>query len=286
MQQVKSKKGVVERFRISKQLIGQDRDNLSMLTAVVYPIRPKHLDGNSHCDELLRYSLRSLERYGKFYDTSKVYMIGERREWMSDRLNVIAIESDKPSKFERVRVKLQTFAYMEIPFVLMNDDFILTKNQDLSLRHWATGGTMNDLAQDYTKSSGYRAMVERTVRAYGIDWQEKCVMVHTPFLFDDPELLIEMNYNGHSSNTAISVRQAYMALRNKIYGAKMKPKYYSIETKEMGLDCKIYEPSSVEYWHHLMKVAPGVISTAPTAVNENLLSVLAYLYPEKSKYEK
>ncbi len=82
-----------------------------------------------------RYSLRSLEKYGKNY--GKVFVIGDKPPYLNDKIiHIPATEAPHHLKERRILEKLLVACEtQEIsnPFIFFNDDFFLLKEIDFSI---------------------------------------------------------------------------------------------------------------------------------------------------------
>lgn len=238
-----------------------------MIPLIAYPIKddPTPLE-----DELLKYSLRSLEHHGGV--TGNVYMIGKRRDWFSHHIHMadVASAGQRKSKFLDVLIKLVTFCEMELPFVLMNDDFILCQETELIYSKYKALPSTTKLI-DHHRSHTYQTMLLRTLALNGKK-DMKAFVTHTPMLIDSPELMIENKQELVSK----SFRQAYAIRRN----LNDDP-----NTVVMEKDVKFKNPQTVIEWREIMR-KNETISFHPAAVDKRLFTALEEMFPDKSKYEK
>lgn len=238
---------------------------------IVYPVRSR--PRSSHEDMLLRYSLRSIEKYASGVD--KVFMIGSRRGWFSENIQVCdlsSVEKDRGNKFSGVTAKLNIFCEAGVPFVLMNDDFILTDFMDLNESQWHFAGSVGDLLKAQ-KPEMYKKMITNTMESFGISEDAKSLMTHTPFTVDKPHLVLDFarkNIGRH-----YSFRQAYAHLR--------KVEKESL-AKDIKTDVKVYGKRSASDWSNIINNAK-FISVSEDATDRNLITKLSEIFNKKSRYE-
>jgi len=140
-------------------------------------------------NEELRYSLRSVE---KFSPNHRVWVVGHKPSWYTG--NFIPIE-DESTKFNNIRLAmLEVCKTEEISddFVLMNDDFFLTKPIDRFVTY--NGGLLIDKINRYRQinpNGTYLILLKKTfrhLRSVGIknpiDYD-----IHVPMVFNKEKLL-------------------------------------------------------------------------------------------------
>lgn len=239
-------------------------------TAIAYPIKPEPTPSE---DRLLKYSLRSLEKNGgKFGD---VFMIGKRREWFSPFIRMCDIGHDKgsSSKFSRVTSKMVVFSSMEIPFVLMNDDFILIEPQEITSPNYKALKSIKRLIRDH-KSEAYKDLLERTQKKFNNGKDSVAFVTHTPLLIDSPQLVDQITRG--DNRKAFSFRQAYALLR----GLTKHPTLEVVKN-----DVKFKERYNAAAWPRIFEGHESV-SFHPHAVNQELFKALEQMFPYKSRFEK
>jgi len=109
----------------------------------------------------LKYSLRSLERYGRNY--GKVYLVGDKAPYLNDKIIHIEKADDSTyAKERRIYEKLLLACQtkdISNPFIFFNDDFFLTKEIDLSKIGYYFNRSLEDkLNLMQTKGQYWRAM--------------------------------------------------------------------------------------------------------------------------------
>ena len=238
-------------------------------TAVAYPIKTKPSQSE---DLLLKYSLRSLEANGgKFGD---LFLIGKRREWFSPRVRVCDIHYgiESNSKFSRVTSKMVVFSSMEIPFVLMNDDFLLLQPQEITQAKYKAFPSVKSIAKEHS-SHTYRDLLERTQTKFNKGKDSFAFITHTPLLIDSPKLVQEITtmYNRRS----FSFRQAYALIR----GLTKHPLLEIVKQ-----DVKIKEKQTAANWPKAF-AGHDMVSFHPAAVNQELFKALEKMFPNKSRFE-
>lgn len=243
-----------------------------MSIALVYPIR----DVSSNIDDqLLKYSLRSVEAYG--HNVERLFILGRRRPWFSDRIQMCSIDEHcTDSKFANVTAKLRTFCEAEIPFVLMNDDFIMLKDYDFAQPQWYVDGTLKNLRAKHT-SDVYKEMIDRTMQIFKIKGSEPNYMTHTPFMVPAPAL-----FTAFVGQYVKKARRVYSYSFRQVYGSGAKVmKGGLIECK----DVKIRNKHNFAQWREMLE-KEWMISASPNSTDGNLLAALDMKYPEKSIWEK
>lgn len=105
-------------------------------------------------DNELRFSLRSLELYGRNVGT--VYILGERPDWLRNVLHLpYADLYDR--KCDNTWYKMKRFCEVHRqPFVLMNDDFFLLQHTDMAALPYYYDGSISSLLGIYKRESKYK----------------------------------------------------------------------------------------------------------------------------------
>ena len=238
-----------------------------MNPVIAYPIKK---DPTREEDLLLKYSLRSLEQNGGAL--SRLFMIGQRRWWFSDNVNMVDIESRNIglSKFTNVGVKLRVFSEMNIPFVLMNDDFLINRQMQITrVKNYALPSIKKLI--DHHRSNTYQSLLQRTIDLLNDGKDMEAFVTHTPMLIDRPDLMTV--YDKKLLST--SFRQVYAIKRELSKDAN---------TVIVDADVKIKNKYSINQWLDLMKTME-TMSLHPSAIDKNLFGALELLYPDKSIYE-
>ena len=242
-----------------------------MSIAIAYKIRSNPTPKQ---DILLKISLRSLEKYGK--SVGKVYMIGARRPWFSKALHVCnIIETEKYNKFSKVTEKMSTFCQMNIPFVLMNDDFILLSDWQADERIWYSNGTIGELHNKHTDNV-YKGLIERTIERTKMGRDYPNHMTHTPFLVDFPQKIEAVK--GLIGNAFFA--QGY-SFRQSMAFVRQPAKSSVLDMKE---DPKIRNAYKQKQWTKVLQ-DKWMASFCPANINGELLLTLLRMFPEKSIYE-
>lgn len=242
-----------------------------MSIAIAYPIRE---NPNQYQDELLKYSLRSLQKHGRNY--SRVYMVGERRPWFSKSIDVVNLKHNdhKRTKFSKVTDKMTVFCHANIPFVLMNDDFILSEPYDFTMKRYHVFGTLKQLYDTHTDKV-YKNLIELTVKNTPNEWWSPSHLTHTPFLVGEPHKSVEY-YEGKLDRyrPMYSFRQ-FMASIQSVGPPNLI---------ELERDVKIRETYRQAQWVEKLRTS-WMHSFCPRNVNSELMGALERIYPEKSIYE-
>lgn len=251
---------------------------------VIYPIR--NIPKSPEEDMIFKFSLRSLEMYG--VQIEKVYVLGARRDWFSNHITVVdcdlyGVGNNDESKFKKVGEKMIFACDLGVPFVLMNDDFLLMDTFEAEKREWYYSGTIADALSHKNKGQAFKRMLIDTCEKYGRNSRSvKNFTTHTPFLVDKPRLMHGVHFS--NSNQLISFRQSYAFIRGIV---DMEEDHHVLPSiKEMKEDCKIYESKTVEGWNRLFDSNKYISINNDSVKMKNLLKALHQKFPHKSIYER
>lgn len=201
-------------------------------------------------------------------------MVGERRPWFSRYVEVCDIKDFRGSKFNRVTRRMATFSDAGIPFVLMNDDFILGSDYDFDLMKWYVDGTLGKLLKKHPDKT-YKRFVEQTIKRLEIPHSTPSHLVHFPMLVNKPVEVADyfrhkkLNYGVDSVSFRQTAATVLQINRNNL-----------IEVQ----DCKARTPLTTKQWGE--KLNDSFVSLSPQCTNEAMFLALARKFPNKSKWEK
>lgn len=139
---------------------------------IVIPLRDRP---SLYNDKELSYCLRSIER---FFPVRDVWMIGEPRPYLS--CNWIEMSDGKGSRHESVRQKIMAACenpYISDPFVLFNDDFVLTR--EITMLHDYYDGTIEKRLKTAGGEYRERMLESQELSKDGLNYE-----VHVPALID------------------------------------------------------------------------------------------------------
>ena len=236
------------------------------LIDIAYPIRTS---ATPEQDQLLKYSLRSLEKHGGNF--GKVWMIGRRRPWFSSMVKMCNLDgnSEQRGKINSVITKLSTFCAMDKKFVLMSDDFILLKNVSITWAHYKALPSINNVVKQTTDIL-HKKMLKKSLQDNGDGLKDAPAFItHTPMLIDRPKLMAKIC-------RGTSFRQDY-ALRRGLHKHPL--------TEIIEYDVQVRDKHSIEKWPSAF-AGQDQVSISEWAMDKNLFDVLDVMFPNKSKYER
>jgi hypothetical protein len=215
-------------------------------------------------NEELKYSIRSVV---KNLPTGKIWVVGGKPEWYSG--NYILVP-DFSGKFANIKTCLETIintAEISEDFILMNDDFFITKKQDsLPIFH---GGPLSDKINRYKElrpGSRYAALLSKT-------YAELERMGYKEPLDYDIHVPMPMN-----KTVLRNIFRRITFLRSG-YG-----NVASIGGRQI-VDVKVYQnkPDAMPSYDYLNDQL-GFLSSEDSSFSE-MISFLSSEFPDKSKYE-
>ena len=236
---------------------------------IAYPLKSNQ---NASEDLIFRYSLRSVEKYGT--GVHRLMVIGPRRSWFSDKVEVCNLK-DEPtqSKFNRVARRLVTFCDADIPFVLMNDDFILGQDYDFTARRWYVDGTVEGKITG-TNDKTYKRFVQKTMRGLVLTGKEPSHMNHTPMLIQQPQRVSDLwrEKKMYSCGAEVSFRQS---------AGSLLPKQSNFIERD---DVKIRSPRNAAQWATIFD--GDIVSLSPQCTDDVMFAELEKRFPNKSIWER
>lgn len=222
--------------------------------------------GSRFNDKELRYSLRSLEAH---YEFDRFYLVGECPEWCKPDTYIKA-EDPYPIKSKNAYHKIKIGCQSDISdtFLLMNDDFIILKNQS-EVPHYYNGTIQEELDKHAKRKSDYHKGMQRSRDLFpnGLNFE-----VHYPFPIHKDEWLKIMETYIHAITRGALIRNIYGNSTNRF------------DRKPVDRDCKIYKPLTeeqrIEQWFKRK-----FISLGDTSCTNKVFKRLKKEFPNKSTYE-
>lgn len=248
---------------------------------IVYPLK------ESEPNHDLRYSLRSLEKYGGEYGT--VFVIGHCPKWLKNVVH-IPIEqcSDKHISVRQNIRKICDCDFISEEFILFNDDFILTKPvEDWDVFCNRHSGTLKSKA-DLIKTMDCK----KTPWLNGFEFNDKLLKsmgVKHPlnFEFHAPMIINRYKRKGmiykkafepylHKSNPLLFQRSLYGNLYGRTDGT-------FIEDRKLFTDLESVTETEYLTEYGFFSVSDNLIGNKEIA---NLNYWLNLTFPDKSSFEK
>lgn len=232
---------------------------------VVYPLG----NGSPNSNNEIRYSLRSLEMYGRNY--RDVYIIGERPTFTNNRIKYIPFE-EKWSKGLNILEKLKKIC--ETPsisanFLYINDDHFLIQETDLTkYPYYYNDDDIEQLVKTRNSQDNY-VLIYKESKAN--EHYRNYYDIHTPMLINK-WLFLKMYdaINFHGSKESLLIKSLYCGY-NSINGVKKKDIILRTQDDCENLPDKLQNES--------------VFSMHDSAVCSKLIEYLHLRFPQKSQYE-
>jgi glycosyltransferase involved in cell wall biosynthesis len=232
---------------------------------VVYPLGT----GSPNSNNEIRYSLRSLEMYGKNY--RDVYVIGERPTFTNNRLKYIPFE-EKWTKGLNILEKIK--AICENPnvsqtFLYINDDHFLLKETDLAnYPYYYDDDTIKELIKNRLPNDNYVLIVKES---QSNEHYRNYYDIHRPMLINK-WLFLKMYdaINFHGSKESLLIKSLYCGF-NSIVGTKTTDIILRKKEDCENLPKKLQDKS--------------IFSIHDSAVCNELVQYLGMRFPQKSQYE-
>ena len=240
---------------------------------IVIPVRDVCTE---YDDECLKFTLRSIEMYGTGQG-EKVVILGKRRDWFSDKIVVCNVIEKGTNIYARSNQKVVEFCKINEPFILMNDDMILTSTYAFNYMKYYVDGNLRDRLISI-EDKRYLAMVMNTVAFMQIRMSDPNFLTHTPFPVMYPEEVVKVMTLRNGRVMGVSFRQ--------VYGSKFAVK--SVKNNEWQAriinqpDLKIRSAKDIP---GVLTLKP-VISLNPHFYTTELKEMLNKVYCKKSIYEK
>lgn len=230
-------------------------------------------NGSKWFDNELRYSLRSLEKFG--HNVGNVFIVGECPDWVT---NVIHIPAKDGVGHERnIMNKLLAACNDERVsenFGLWNDDYFLTDYIDLDKYPRYQCGTLREKIDKRIRFDGYRMSMENT-RDFLKD-QNKFTLfydTHCPIIYNKQKFKELMNIVDWEKRNGYVIKSLYANYYPESF-RYMEDKKFTADTGILTMKQEIKD-------RHIFSIADGVMFS-PTKTMKVLLEEL---YPLPSKYE-
>lgn len=154
---------------------------------LVYILKP------SSENEEFRYSLRSVVKHAKNY--GKIITIGGQVTGITTDINISLRQVGK-TKYDRVNITLKEICLNPLisdNFILMNDDFFLMQDLDMSKLKNYYRCSMKDyldiLVRDNARSEYTNRLARTAMALETLNLDTKCYELHVPMLFNKHKLL-------------------------------------------------------------------------------------------------
>jgi hypothetical protein len=240
---------------------------LSNAIDIVYPLGL----GSQWNNNELRYSLRSIERYG--LNIGNVYVVGLKLpEWLN---GVKFIKRNIPVMNYHAKIADAYNEVCKLPelsndFIIMNDDFFLIKEVDfVKFGNYERDFSLKDHLKKFPHDYFYGNQIRNTVANL------------TTFRHFDNHYPMKLNkekYLRLFERYKDKIIQLKTILIRSLYG-----NYYNIKAERMP-DLKINKPLKINDIKALTKDR-YFFSIGDLALNNEMKNYLQELYPNKSKYE-
>lgn len=213
----------------------------------------------------LKYSLRSIEKYLKF---GKVFIVGEKPDWIKDIIHIPATDPHRANKerniYEKILLACNDDRISNNFFFFNDDHFLLKKVDRLEAHHrepleeftWGRY-TMYKHSANNTISH----LKRRSLSTFNYD-------IHCPIVYNK-EKFKAMDYNWN-------VRYGYLI--KSLYGNT-----HQLQGRIME-DCKIQTTLTIHQLKDRVKDR-WVFSIGDGAICKDLVKFMDELYPEKSRFE-
>jgi len=235
------------------------------LIDVVYPLG----NGSPNSDNELRYSIRSLEKFGRNY--KDIYIIGKFPHWGNQRIKHFGF---KETKTKALNILDKIYFACNVPeisdmFLYINDDHILLKETDLSkYPYYYNDDDAKSIIESRPISDNYRKIIEESINN---KHYKHYFDIHTPMLIDKKQFFeLYNNVNFAGSLEGLLVKSMYCGY-NYIYGVEksdiiLRQKHECFDLKQKLKDEHIF-------------------SFHDEAVCQELVDFLHNILPDKSEYE-
>lgn len=235
------------------------------LIDVVYPLG----NGSPNSDNEIRYSIRSLEKYGRNY--KDIYIIGKFPHWGNQRIKHFGF---KETKTKALNILDKIYFACNVPeisdtFLYINDDHILLKETDLSkYPYYYNDDDAKSIIESRPISDNYRKIIEETIN--NKDYKHY-FDIHTPMLINKKQF-IEMynNVNFAGSSEGLLIKSMYCGYNN-INGVEKSDIILRQKHECFNLKQKLKNEH--------------IFSFHDEAVCQDLVDFLHNILPDKSEYE-
>lgn len=227
----------------------------------------------------LRYSLRSIEKFGK--NVGNIYVIGSDPGFLSNNVTLVKLEDYYSAKHKNILNKIcEAIVYTNIgdEFLLSSDDHFYVKETDFDNYPIYCKGTLPNGVKKKDKAKGYKTSLVSTRRLL-----EKHGYTYYNF---------SQHGNTHISKEAVSLAEKYIEESyNSLQGVEPTCLLLNVLYKHKPFefirrsDLKV--KSLIEGVEDLKKLIGDreVFSIYDDAIEKGVSEYLQELFPNKSKYE-
>ena len=221
---------------------------------------------DSNRNEEFRYSLRSVVKHASNYN--KIVTIGGHVDGINVDIN-IALRQTGCVKYDRVNMTLKEICLnpqIKDDFVLMNDDFFLMEDLDMSKLKAYYRCSMPDYLKIIIEAKCPSTYTERLARASmaleALNLSNKCFELHIPMLFNKHKLL-----------EVFGVFTGFCGTRS-LYG-----NYHKIKATKIN-DCKIFTHSD-----NFDKTFPWLSTTDSSFASGAVGEYIRSSFPDPTRFE-
>lgn len=233
--------------------------------------------------EELRYSMRSIERYGQ--NVGRVWLLGHKPDWCSDAVTEIEYTSDK-SLYKENDITAAIFHAARVPelserFLICADDYFYIEPTDF------------DKYPIFQKNTQLPADTIGKQKMGGINYVMS--LVNTRALL----MAAGLPTGNYSQHCCFPADKRLMAEFKHVFDAALLLQYGAVfdslmaniiidKTGEQPVsrrDNKVNTARNLADLRHQIGETEHCFSTTEKALNYGVRQILAHLYPEKSKYE-
>lgn len=221
-------------------------------------------------DNELKYSLRSLEKYGQSYRF--VYVVGDKPIYLNDRIIHIEYPEDGHNKEKNICDKILracSIPQLSDPFVFFNDDFMIIKPIDFSNLPYYYQGILDYRINGRLPNDVYRQSLLNTRDALESKGLEtKYYDIHYCIYYEKQKFIDCMNRYDWNIKRGFTIKSLY-ANTLKIKG-------------EPRTDCKV---EMVYKEKEIMERIKDTDLFSTGEISRAMINVLNKLFPTPSKFE-
>lgn len=226
--------------------------------------------GSKHDNFELRYSLRSLERYGR--NVGRLFVIGERPSWLQNVVHIPYIDRHCHERniYEKLLIACNT-AEISIDFLFWMDDIFLTESIDCENYPVTHDRTLAEAIAPRHRYDGYKLSLENSLNALTKNNLPTLHYdLHRPFTYNKESFIGALGLvdwkrpNGH--------------VIQSIYGNAC-----GLPSTQMD-DLKFNLPLPFDKIHEAVQ-GRHVFSVGDRAMTDVMKQFISEMYTQKSKYE-
>lgn len=227
----------------------------------------------------LRYSLRSIEKFGR--NVGNVYIVGQDPGFLSDEAIMIKIEDRHKAKHKNILTNIRTaleHTTITNDFLLSSDDHFYVKETDFDNYPIYCKGDLPNRMTKADKGKGYKESLvdtRRILERYGYTYHNFSQHGNTHMSREAIELAHDLIDDSYSTRRGV---EPTCLLLNVLY--KHKP-FDFIKRKDIKIKDDI---NNVEDIKKIIKDRE-VFSIYDAAIERGVAEYLQELFPNKSKYE-